>query len=98
MAEGRCRPVLHSSVNIRHSTFAVLLRPSSFALRPSLILIPVFTIGHSTRSLDDFIGLLRENGVERLADIRRYPGSRRYPHFSSESLAQALPEHGIAYI
>jgi uncharacterized protein (DUF488 family) len=58
----------------------------------------ILTIGHSTRPLDDFIALLRENGVERLADIRRYPGSRRYPHFSSESLAQVLPEHGIAYV
>jgi uncharacterized protein (DUF488 family) len=58
----------------------------------------IFTIGHSTRALDDFIGLLRENGVERLADIRRYPGSRRYPHFSSESLAAVLPENGIAYV
>ncbi len=58
----------------------------------------MFTIGHSTRSLDDFIGLLTENGVERLADIRRYPGSRRYPHFSSESLARTLPGNGIAYI
>ena len=58
----------------------------------------MFTIGHSTRSLDELLGLLRENGVELLADIRRYPGSRRYPHFSSESLATALPEHGIAYV
>ena len=51
----------------------------------------VFTIGHSTRSLDEFLALLRENGIELLADIRRYPGSRRYPHFSSESLARAFP-------
>src|SRR5258706_4687120 len=58
----------------------------------------MLTIGHSTRPLADFLELLRENEVGRLADIRRYPGSRRYPHFSSESLAQALPEAGIAYI
>lgn len=58
----------------------------------------VFTIGHSTRSLEELIALLRENGVERLADIRRYPGSRRYPHFSRDALSQSLPEHGIEYI
>ncbi len=58
----------------------------------------VYTIGHSTRTLDELIHLLRVHQVQRLADIRRYPGSRRYPHFSRESLAQALPEHGIEYI
>src|SRR5436305_9935878 len=58
----------------------------------------IFTIGHSTRDLADFIALLRENGVQRLADIRRYPGSRRYPHFSSESLQLSLPAEGIEYI
>jgi uncharacterized protein (DUF488 family) len=60
--------------------------------------LPVFTIGHSTRALDDFVALLRENGMERLADIRRYPGSRRCPHFSREALSQSLPEVGIDYI
>jgi uncharacterized protein (DUF488 family) len=58
----------------------------------------LFTIGHSTRSLDELVALLRENGVERLADIRRYPGSRRYPHFSRDALSQSLPEHGIEYV
>jgi uncharacterized protein (DUF488 family) len=58
----------------------------------------LFTIGHSTRELDDFVALLRDNGVERLADIRRFPGSRRYPHFSREALSQSLPERGIEYI
>src|SRR5438132_10641577 len=51
----------------------------------------IYTIGHSTRTLDELISLLREHRIERLADIRRYPGSRRYPHFSKESLAQSLP-------
>lgn len=59
----------------------------------------VFTIGHSTRSLDEFLNLLRENQIGLLADIRRYPGSRRYPHFSKESLQAAfhyvhMPELG----
>ena len=58
----------------------------------------IWTIGHSTRSLDELIALLQENGVERLADIRRYPGSRRYPHFSKESLERELPARGIEYV
>jgi uncharacterized protein (DUF488 family) len=58
----------------------------------------IFTIGHSTRSLDELVALLRENGIERLADIRRYPGSRRYPHFSRDALSVSLPEHGIEYV
>lgn len=58
----------------------------------------IYTIGHSTRTLLDFTELLRINHVERLADIRRYPGSRRHPHFSREALAESLPREGIAYI
>ena len=57
-----------------------------------------FSIGHSTRELADFLALLAESRIERLADIRRYPGSRRYPHFSRESLARALPEQGVEYV
>ncbi len=57
----------------------------------------IYTIGHSTRELHEFIALLKENGVARLADIRRYPGSRRYPHFSREALSKSIPEAGIAY-
>jgi uncharacterized protein (DUF488 family) len=57
----------------------------------------ICTIGHSTRTLEEFVSLLREHGVTRLADIRRYPGSRRYPHFSGESLALSLPQNGILY-
>jgi uncharacterized protein (DUF488 family) len=57
----------------------------------------IYTIGHSTRSLEEFTALLAEHGVVRLADIRRYPASRRYPHFAGESMQQTLPEQGIAY-
>jgi len=58
----------------------------------------IYTIGHSTRSLDELVHLLAASGVQRLADIRRYPGSRRYPHFSRDALAAALPQRGIAYV
>ena len=58
----------------------------------------IFTIGHSTRSLDELVRLLRHEAVTRLADIRRFPGSRRYPHFSRESLERTLPTDGIEYV
>ena len=58
----------------------------------------VYTIGHSTRALEELVALLREHGVKRLADIRRFPGSRRYPHFSREALEISLPERGIEYV
>lgn len=51
----------------------------------------IYTIGHSTRTLDELVFLLRDHGVTRLADVRRYPGSRRHPHFSRESLERTLP-------
>jgi uncharacterized protein (DUF488 family) len=56
-----------------------------------------FTIGHSNRSLEEFTDLLRDNGIELLADVRRLPGSRRYPQFDQDVLAAALDDAGIAY-
>lgn len=58
---------------------------------------PFFTIGHSNRSFDDFVAILHEAGVAGIADVRRFPGSRRHPHFNGEHLADALPQSGIAY-
>jgi uncharacterized protein (DUF488 family) len=57
----------------------------------------IYSIGHSTRSIDAFIALLKAHGVTRLADIRSIPRSRRHPHFSLESLSVSLPAAGIAY-
>ncbi len=57
----------------------------------------LFTIGHSTRSLEEFILALRAHGIERLVDIRSFPMSRRLPHFNRENMEQALPQHGIEY-
>jgi uncharacterized protein (DUF488 family) len=56
-----------------------------------------FTVGHSTHEPARFVELLTQHGVRRLVDVRRFPGSRRMPHFSAESLSGALPEAGIAY-
>ena len=57
----------------------------------------VLTVGHSTRPLDDFLALLARHEVAYLADVRRFPASRRYPHFNRESLAAALAQRGVAY-
>lgn len=57
----------------------------------------IYTIGHSTRTLEAFLALLERERIERLADVRRYPGSRRHPHFSREALERSLPSRGIAY-
>lgn len=57
----------------------------------------VFTIGHSTRSIGEFIGMLQAAGVEQIADVRRFPGSRRHPQFGAEALAGSLQARGIAY-
>src|SRR2546422_806043 len=57
----------------------------------------IWTIGHSNRPLDDFVGLLRFQSIAALADVRRFPGSRRYPHFNREELAKSLAAIGIEY-
>jgi uncharacterized protein (DUF488 family) len=56
----------------------------------------LFTVGHSTHTLDEFLALLRAHGIVSLADVRRHPGSRRLPWFSSASLTEAWP--GYAHI
>ena len=58
----------------------------------------VWTIGHSTRSLEEFLELLAENSIEAVADVRRYPGSRRWPHFAREPLEVALENGGLQYL
>ena len=57
----------------------------------------IWTIGHSTREIDIFISLLEENGIKLLADVRSWPGSKRYPQFNREALAESLNTHAIRY-
>jgi len=57
----------------------------------------IYTVGHSTRSFEDFVTMLRAWSVGHLVDIRSFPGSRRYPQFNREQLERALPAAGIAY-
>ncbi len=57
----------------------------------------LWTIGHSTLSIEAFIALLREHAIDILADVRRYPGSRRHPQFAREALEGSLRDVGITY-
>ncbi|MFO0773928.1 MAG: DUF488 domain-containing protein [Nitrospiraceae bacterium] len=57
----------------------------------------LWTIGHSTRSAEEFCALLKTHSIEMLVDVRRFPGSRRYPHFGSPQLVKNLHKVGIAY-
>ena len=57
----------------------------------------IWTVGHSTRSIDEFISLIQANDIKLLADVRSLPGSRRYPQFNREMLAGSLGKAGIHY-
>jgi uncharacterized protein (DUF488 family) len=57
----------------------------------------VLTIGHSTLSEAAFVALLQQHGVKCVADIRRFPGSRKYPHFNRDHLNDTLSQAGIDY-
>jgi len=58
----------------------------------------LWTIGHSTRPVEELVELLRGEGVTQLVDVRRFPGSRRQPQLGREALAAALPAAGITYV
>lgn len=60
-------------------------------------MMTIWTIGHSTRKIDDFISRLEENGIKLVADVRMFPGSKRYPQFGREALAKSLSEREIRY-
>jgi uncharacterized protein (DUF488 family) len=60
--------------------------------------VTIWTIGHSTRSLEEFLELLSASNIEAVADVRRYPGSRRWPHFARDSLDTALQNRGLVYM
>ncbi|HEY0888270.1 MAG TPA: DUF488 domain-containing protein [Nocardioides sp.] len=57
----------------------------------------VLTAGHGTASRDELAALLQQAGVDRVCDIRRFPGSRHNPAVARDALATWLPDHGIAY-
>lgn len=57
----------------------------------------IWTIGHSTRSIEDFIAALEGHGIRLLVDVRTFPGSKRYPQFNKEALAESLNAPRIRY-
>lgn len=58
----------------------------------------IMTIGHSTRSFEELLELLKANQVTMLVDVRSIPRSRTNPQFNKETLSESLPEHGIHYV
>ena len=58
----------------------------------------MWTVGHSTRSLDELIALLRAHGIERLVDVRKIPRSRRHPQFNVDTLGASLRPAGVSYL
>ncbi|HYF21050.1 MAG TPA: DUF488 domain-containing protein [Ramlibacter sp.] len=57
----------------------------------------IWTIGHSTRTAAEFLEVLGAHGIELVADVRRFPGSRRHPHFGGPVLERTLADHAIDY-
>lgn len=59
---------------------------------------PIRTVGHGTATADELAELLHGADIEEVVDVRRYPGSRRHPHFGTDAMAEWLPEHGLSYV
>ncbi len=74
-----------------------LLSAAATPAADALVCAEIFTIGHSNRSFDAFVGLLLANAVHHLVDVRSVPYSRRHPQFNRESLRASLAAHAIAY-
>lgn len=62
------------------------------------VMVTLFTIGHSTRSIEDLISALQAHHIKTLVDIRAFPMSRRLPHFNRENLQRSLADSGIGYV
>lgn len=59
--------------------------------------ISIWTVGHSTHAIDAFVSMLQAHAIRAIADVRRFPASRRYPHFNADALRQSLAAHDIQY-
>jgi len=64
---------------------------------PAAAPLTIWTIGHSTRSMPEFLGLLADSRIEAIADVRSFPGSRKYPQYGKETLEATLASHAIGY-
>ena len=60
--------------------------------------LTVWTVGHSTRSIEEFKQILTSHQIKSLVDVRTFPGSRRYPQFNKPELAESLDAIGIQYV
>ena len=69
------------------------MSPSKHSKLPATI----WTIGHSTRPIEEFLGLLAGARIKVIADVRSFPGSRKYPQYGKEALAATLATHAIGY-
>jgi uncharacterized protein (DUF488 family) len=69
----------------------------SLRTRASRVITRLYTVGHGTLEAQAFLDLVRRSGIDAIVDVRRFPGSRRYPHFGRTSLEGSLPGEGIAY-
>ncbi len=58
----------------------------------------IYTVGHSRHGLEEFLTLLERHGIRLLSDIRRFPSSRKFPHFGKEALSEVLKARGIEYL
>ena len=58
----------------------------------------LWTIGHSTHSVEEFVAMLTVHKIEALADVRRFPASRKFPHFNAATMAGVLQAHDIEYL
>ncbi len=58
----------------------------------------IWTIGHSTRALEEFVAMLNSFNIELVADIRSFPGSRKFPQFNKEALEISLPQNNLEYV
>lgn len=63
-----------------------------------LFMYSIYTIGHSNRAIDDFLHLLTNSTIQVLVDVRRFAGSRKYPHFNPDNLKLSLAEKNIKYV
>jgi len=67
------------------------------SLKHSKMPATIWTIGHSTRPIEEFLGLLAGARIKVIADVRSFPGSRKYPQYDKKALAATLAGHLIGY-
>lgn len=74
-----------------------LMSLGPWTMRDSVSAPTIWTIGHSTHSIEEFLGMLATWRIEAVVDVRRFPASRRYPHFNAANLSSSLDTKGIGY-